>query len=203
MTEAASDIEVRVNRQQDWATRACAALRDAYVPDCPPLLLTYGWPRGYRGNYKRAQAIAVYHRAQTEADGVIFIIPTAWTHPNIVICSLLVEMIRAAEGGMSADSKRVKRRAESIGIDSGTARTLNADAAAALDQLAEMLGEFPAAAMPEIKSKGGGRLKRHACAGCGKIAYTSREISELECSGCRLTGAPYHYKPAPFRGQED
>ena len=175
----------RVTREE-WLLAACENLRGvirAAGAECPPVAVSMGFPKGYRG---RGRALGQCWDGCLASDGrpAIFISPTLAV-PVRILDVLLHELVHAAVGSEHGHRGRFVTVARAVGlVGPPTATTAGADLKERLNAVAESLGPLPHAALTLADAPAvGSRLRLYECQ-CPVKVRVAADRFDATCNVC-------------------
>lgn len=163
--------------REEWLTKAVEHLSAIFYDKVPPVRVSVGWPGG-RG--KKSNTIGQCWHKESAADSVAQIFVSPVLADSVEVLAVLAhEMVHAVCGAGVGHRGRFVKIAESIGlVGPWTATTAGPDLVPALARIADMLGEYPHAALsPQSapKKQTTRMLKLEATACCGYVVRTTQK----------------------------
>jgi len=184
--------QIVVKNREDWLTKAAEAMANWFVEidrEVPPMRVSVGWPGG---RAKKNVTVGQCWPTTAAEDGVaqIFLSPVRGAADTVnVLGTLLHEMIHAVDDCASGHAKDFIVMARSLGFEAKWTSSDNRteDLTERLTALAEILGEFPSAAIvsgraadsPKTQST---RMLKVVCQDEGsefKVRMTRKMIDEV------------------------
>jgi len=165
--------------EQVWASMAYSLIKEELIPEArESACISYGFPRS-------PNARGEYWEIDGEEKIAIFIAPPEWKKPITMLTVLTHETIHSAIGGQDNKSHgaRYKRIAQRIGLEGNLFDTPNDELASKLQDILDMLPEYPDVLKLKAKPRQKGRLRLWECT-CGVKARVGRSEFHATCDLC-------------------